>query len=89
MTLHLHGTAHEPVPENLQNVSYAKVHTAYTKENMLRESKRPILVLAKKLNSTSSSTLPMTLMCLGISRWRRNTGIPYQFAYSKDHLEKI
>lgn len=37
------------------------------KKNMLKQGKRFILVLGKKLNDTSSSMQPVTLMTLGIS----------------------
>lgn len=37
VSLQLQGTAHELVPQDLQNVSVAKVCTTYTKENMLKE----------------------------------------------------
>lgn len=44
MSLQLRGTAHELVPQDLLNVLAAKVCTTYTKENMLKEGKRSILV---------------------------------------------
>lgn len=55
------------------------------KKNMLKQGKRFILVLGKKLNDTSSSMQPMTLMTLGIC-WRRHF---IQVCLLKSHLGKL